>query len=101
MPPCIKEGSVPRTVRANRKVVDIARMPVCCRWDLEIRAAPILIHTRHHAMITVFETYVDRVDLLGRGERAVEQFGACLVAEIVRIGPGDSGEQTERFSHGM
>src|SRR5215467_13038544 len=76
-------------------------MPVCGRRDFGIRASPILVHTCDHAMITIFETDVGGVNLFGRGQRSVQQLGTCLRAKIVRICPGEPGDQTERFSNGM
>ena len=99
--PRVEKRAMSATVLARRKVVDVAGVPVGTRRDPRIGAPAIVVHPRDHAMVAVFETHVDRIDLLDGGQRAVQQVTARLRSEDSRVGGHDLREQPQRPRHGL
>src|SRR6266542_5515196 len=79
--PRVEEDAVATTVLAGGQVVDVARVPVCGPRDLRVGASATLVDPGDDAMIAVLEAHVDGVDLLGGGERSIQQLPALLRSE--------------------
>ena len=75
--------------------IDPARMPVGARRDSRVAAPAVGVDARHYAVIAVLEADIERVDLVGRGQRLVEDVAALLAAEEAGLGAGHRGDQAQ------
>jgi hypothetical protein len=86
-------------VLAGREVVDVAGVPVRCRGNLWIRASAISVNPGDDTMITIFETDIDRIDLLGGGQGSIQQLAALLRSEEGRVGGCGPRKEPKRGCH--
>jgi hypothetical protein len=61
----------------------------------EIAAAAIFVDPRHYAMVAIFKTGVDGVDLVSGGQGTVKDGAAFLGPEVAGIRCGDLCDQTK------
>jgi hypothetical protein len=86
-------------VRARRKIIDEARMPIGGRRDLRVGTPAIIVDARHDPMISVLKADVDTVDLGSGGECLIKNIAALLGTEEARVVSRHFGHHPQRSRH--
>jgi hypothetical protein len=86
-------------VRARRKIIDEARMPIGGRRDLRVGTPAIIVDARHDPMISILKADVDTVDLGSGGECLIKNIAALLGTEEARVVSRHFGHHPQRSRH--